>query len=123
MLKEFKTFISRGNVIEMAVGVIVGSAFSNIVSSLVDDVFMPIMGIALGGLDFSGLTLNFKDATIKYGMFIQNVINFLIIAFCLFLFVKFINKLTHKKEKKEQAKPVTDIMLLEEIRDLLKNKK
>lgn len=96
MLKEFKTFISRGNVVEMAVGVIVGSAFSKIISSLVDDVIMPILGIVLGGLDFSGLVLKFNDATIRYGMFIQNVIYFLIIAFCLFLFVKFINKLAHK---------------------------
>lgn len=124
MLKEFKTFISRGNVVEMAVGVIVGSAFSKIISSLVDDVIMPILGIVLGGLDFSGLVLKFNDATIRYGMFIQNVINFLIIAFCLFLFVKFINKLTHKNnKKKEEAPVVTDIMLLEEIRDLLKKKK
>lgn len=124
MLKEFKTFISRGNVVEMAVGVIVGSAFSKIISSLVDDVIMPILGIVLGGLDFSGLVLKFNDATIRYGMFIQNVINFLIIAFCLFLFVKFINKLAHKNNKKKEDTPVvTDIMLLEEIRDLLKKKK
>ena len=89
MLKEFKTFISRGNVVELAVGVIVGSAFSKIISSIVDDIIMPIMGIILGGLDFSRLSINFHDASINYGMFIQNVIDFLIVSFCLFMVIKF----------------------------------
>jgi large conductance mechanosensitive channel len=125
MLKEFKEFISRGNVVDLAVGVVVGSAFGKIVTSLVSDIIMPIVGIIIGGIDFTGLTLNFKDASIAYGTFIQNIIDFLIISACIFLFVKLINKLTkikkeeEKKEVKEEPKS-EDILLLEEIRDLLK---
>ncbi len=125
--KEFKDFISRGNVIDLAVGVIIGGAFGKIVTSLVDDVLMPIIGVLLGGINFSSLTLKFQDATIKYGMFVQNVIDFLIVAFCVFLLVKFVNKISSidkkkkkQKEKKEEAKKSEDILLLEEIRDLLK---
>ncbi len=125
--KEFKDFISRGNVIDLAVGVIIGGAFGKIVTSLVDDVLMPIIGVLLGGINFSSLTLKFQDATIKYGMFVQNVIDFLIVAFCVFLLVKFVNKLSSiaekkkkQEEKKEEAKKSEDILLLEEIRDLLK---
>jgi large conductance mechanosensitive channel len=80
-LNEFKEFISRGNVIDMAVGVVVGSAFSKIVTSLVNDIFMPILGIVIGGLDFSNLTFKFKDATINYGLFIQNIIDFMFLLF------------------------------------------
>lgn len=125
MLKEFKTFVSRGNVVELAVGVIVGSAFSKIISSIVDDIIMPIMGIILGGLDFSRLSITFNDASINYGMFIQNVIDFLIVSFCLFMVIKFINKISHKEKKKEEKKvvPSEEVVLLQEIRDLLKNKK
>ncbi len=124
MIKEFKQFISRGNVVDLAVGVIVGSAFGKIVSSLVDDILMPIIGIILGGIDFSSLSLKFKDATINYGMFIQNVIDFLIVAFCVFIFVKLINELSkigHKKEepKEEVIIAETELSVLKEIKELL----
>ena len=89
-LKEFKTFISKGNIIDMAVGVIIGSAFSKIVTSIVNDILMPLLGIIIGGLDFTNLTLKVKDATISYGLFLQNIIDFLIVAACIFLFVKII---------------------------------
>lgn len=127
-LSEFKTFISRGNVLDLAVGVIIGSAFNTIVNSLVNDIFMPLVGIIIGGINFASLTLTLGSASIKYGLFIQNIINFLVIAFCLFTFVKFMNKLNRKKEKeaKEEVKePVksNEVLLLEEIRDLLKEGK
>ena len=98
MFKEFKKFIDRGNVLDLAVGVIVGGAFSSIVTSLVNNIFTPIIGLIIGGVDFSSLSITFKDTKIMYGAFIQSVIDFLIVAFCLFLIVKAINKLTHKKE-------------------------
>lgn len=122
VMKEFKEFISRGNVIDLAVGVIIGGAFSKIVSSLVDNVLMPLIGIILGGIDFTNLTLKLNKATINYGLFIQNVIDFLIVAFSIFIFVKFVNKLSKltDKKKKEETKKPEDILLLEEIRDLLK---
>lgn len=123
ILKEFKEFIARGNVVDLAVGVIVGSAFGKIVTSLVNDILMPIIGVILGGIDFTNLTLKFNDATIYYGNFIQNVIDFLIVAFCIFIFVKAINALTEKAKKKEKAPVKSDeVILLEEIRDLLKKK-
>lgn len=127
MLKEFKEFISKGNVIDLAVGVVIGGAFGSIVTSLVNDIMMPLIGIILGGIDFSSLTLNVKDATICYGLFIQQVVNFLIIAFCIFLLIKFINKLNRKKVKeevKEEAPKKSDeVILLEQIRDELKKRK
>jgi len=126
MIKEFKQFISRGNVVDLAVGVIIGGAFGKIVTSLVNDVMMPLIGIVIGGIDFSNLTITFRNATISYGMFIQNIIDFLIISICIFVFVKFINKLS-KPKKEEKPKEVKvkpeDIQLLEEIRDLLKDNK
>lgn len=124
MFKEFRKFIARGNVLDLAVGVIVGGAFSSIVTSLVNNIFTPIIGLVLGGIDFSNLSITFKDTKILYGAFIQSVIDFLIVAFCLFLIVKFVNKLTHKKEEdKKNEKPVksAELTTLEEIRDLLKN--
>lgn len=125
MIKEFKEFISRGNVIDLAVGVIIGGAFGKIVSSLVNDVLMPLIGVCLGGLDFKGLTINIGNASINYGMFIQNIVDFLIIAFCIFIFIKLINRITkfekHKEEEKEAVKS-DEVVLLEEIRDLLKEK-
>lgn len=127
ILKEFKEFIERGNVIDLAVGVVIGSAFSKIVSSVVDDLLMPLIGVILGGLDFSNLAIKVGDSAIKYGSFINNVINFFIIAICVFILVKVINKLTKKKEKKEEAptevKKTDEVLLLEEIRDELKNMK
>lgn len=115
-LKEFKQFISKGNVIDLAVGVIIGSAFGKIVTSMVNDILMPIIGILIGGLDFSALHIKIGDATIQYGMFLQNVIDFLIVASCIFIFIKIVSKFTHKQEKKKEEQ----IILLEEIRDLLK---
>ena len=123
MFKEFKKFISRGNVLDMAVGVIIGAAFGKIISSLVDDIIMPLVGLALGGVDFTGLTVKVKDATITYGVFIQNVVDFLIIAFCIFLVVKAFNKLAKKEEKKAAAVKSDEVKLLEEIRDLMKKEK
>ncbi len=99
MFKEFKKFIDRGNVLDLAVGVIVGGAFSSIVTSLVNNIFTPIIGLIIGGVDFSSLSITFRDTKIMYGAFIQSVIDFLIVAFCLFLIVKAINKLTHKKRR------------------------
>lgn len=122
MLKEFKKFIARGNVLDLAVGVIVGGAFSSIVTSLVNNIFTPIIGLIVGGVDFSSLSITFRDTKIMYGAFIQSVIDFLIVAFCLFIVVKAVNRVTHKKEEKP-AKPVKseELKTLEEIRDLLKN--
>lgn len=119
-LKEFKQFVSKGNVIDLAVGVIIGSAFGKIVTSMVNDILMPIIGILIGGLDFSALHIKIGDATIQYGMFLQNVIDFLIVASCIFIFIKIVSKFTHKQEKEEEKKKEEQIILLEEIRDLLK---
>lgn len=130
IVNEFKEFISKGNVLDLAVGVIIGGAFQKIVTSLVNDVLMPILGIVIGGLDFTSLTLKFKDATINYGAFIQNIIDFLLMAFCIFIIIKVFNNLKNKLEKKEEKKEevIEEIkksnkeILLEEIRDLLKEK-
>ena len=126
MGEDFKTFISRGNVVDMAVGVIVGGAFGKIVTSLVNDVLTPIVGVFLGGLNFSELSFGFKDAQINYGLFIQTVVDFLIIAACIFamvkLFEKFKKKEEPKEEVKEEPKKSDEVLLLEEIRDLLKKK-
>ena len=109
----------------MAVGVIIGSAFGKIVSSLVEDVIMPFVGIIIGGHDFSNLTLKVGDATINYGIFLQNIVDFIIIAFCIFIFIKIINKLKRPKkvDKKEEINVSDEVILLTEIRDLLKNEK
>ena len=124
-LQEFKEFIAKGNVIDMAVGVIIGAAFGKIVSSIVDDILMPLLGVIIGGIDFTGLSLKVKDATITYGNFIQNVIDFLIIAVCIFFMIKAIDKVTKKnkeEEAEEEAEKDENTVLLEEIRDLLKEK-
>ena len=122
LFKEFAAFISKGNVIDLAVGVVIGSAFGKIVSSLVNDIIMPLVGVLIGGIDFSGLSVNVGDAKVEYGMFIQNIIDFLIVALCIFLFIKVINKFKRKKEAEPAPAPVKDekTVLLEEIRDLLK---
>ena len=129
---EFKKFISRGSVVDMAIGVIIGGAFGKIVSSLVNDIIMPLVGVVLGGLDFSSLSIKVGDASIKYGSFIQSVVDFLIIALCIFTMLQILNSLKEKADKKlghkkEEEMPKKDeqIVLLEEIRDLLKkqNKK
>ena len=128
IVNEFKTFICRGNVVDMAVGVIIGAAFGKIVTSLVNDILMPFIGVILGGLDFSSLKITFRDATIAYGLFIQSIIDFLIIALCIFVMIKFFEKLKRKEEvveetKEEPKKPSEEVELLREIRDLLKKKK
>lgn len=117
---EFKEFISRGNVVDMAVGVIIGTAFGKIVTSLVNDVLMPLIGIILGGLDFSSLSINIGDATILYGSFIQTIVDFLIVAFCIFMMIKFFEKFKKKEEKAVTPSKSDEVKLLEEIRDLLK---
>lgn len=120
-VNEFKNFISRGNVVDMAIGVIIGGAFGKIVSSLVNDILMPLIGIVLGGLDFSSLSIKINDATIAYGNFIQTIVDFLIIAFCIFVMIKIFEKFKTKEEKKKEE-PVksSEVILLEEIRDILK---
>ena len=121
-LKEFKEFISKGNVVDLAVGVIIGGAFGKIVTSIVNDVLMPIIGVIIGGIDFSNLSFKVGDATVMYGLFIQNVIDFLIVSACIFVLVKFINKFNKKEEVVvvEEVKKDETVLLLEEIRDLLK---
>lgn len=128
MIKEFKEFISRGNVMDMAVGVIMGNAFGKIVTSVVNDIIMPLIGVLIGGINFTNLSIEIGNSKIMYGNFIQNIIDFLIIAVCIFIFVKLINKLNNihiKKKEEEKPKPEKvvkkeEILLLEEIRDLLK---
>lgn len=119
--EDFKTFISRGNVVDMAVGVIIGGAFSKIVTSLVNDILTPIIGVFLGGLDFSKLTFGIKDAQISYGLFIQTIVDFLIIAACIFTMVKLFERFKKKEEPEiKQVVKSEEVLLLEEIRDLLK---
>lgn len=119
VLKEFKKFIARGNVLDLAVGVIVGGAFSSIVSSLVNNIFTPILGLIMGGIDFSNLSITFRDTKIMYGAFIQSIIDFLIVAFCLFLVVKAMNKINIKKEEPKKVTKSEELKVLEQIRDLL----
>jgi len=123
--KEFKEFISKGNIFDMAVGVIIGGAFGKIVTSLVNDIIMPLVGILIGGLDFTGLTLNVKDAVVNYGTFIQNVIDFLIVALCIFVVIKAMSRFKKKEEEAPEvpAKPSEEVLLLREIRDSLKKSK
>jgi large conductance mechanosensitive channel protein len=139
-IKEFKEFAMKGNVMDMAVGVIIGGAFGKIVSSLVDDVLMPVIGKLTGGVSFVDLFVTLGDGNFKtlaaakeagaavfaYGQFIQNIVDFLIVAFCIFLMLKGINKMNRKKEEPapepEAPKGPTQEELLAEIRDLLKNK-
>ncbi len=128
-ISEFKTFALRGNVMDMAVGIILGAAFGTIVNSLVGDVIMPPVGMLLGGVDFSDLAITLKHAVgdtpavvIKYGVFINAVISFLIVAFAVFLLVKGVNKLEHLRKPEKASTPTLtpDQELLTEIRDLLK---
>ncbi|MBU0991947.1 MAG: large-conductance mechanosensitive channel protein MscL [Proteobacteria bacterium] len=132
MLKEFKEFAVKGNVIDMAVGIIIGAAFGKIVSSFVGDVIMPPIGVLLGGVDFTNLAFIIKEAAegapavvISYGKFIQTVVDFTIIAFAIFIAVKGINTFKRKEEEAPKAPPAPPVqeVLLAEIRDLLKNRK
>jgi large conductance mechanosensitive channel len=124
VLKEFRDFAVKGNVIDLAVGVIIGAAFGKIVSSLVADLIMPLVGIFLGGLNYSDLVWEVGDAKITYGKFVQNVIDFLIVAWVIFLMVKVINRVRRKLQEEpaaaSAAPPPRQEQLLEEIRDLLK---
>lgn len=124
MLREFREFINRGNVMDLAVAVIIGAAFGAIVTSLVDDIIMPLIGVIIGGIDFSGLAVTVGDAAITYGNFIQAVVNFLIIAFVIFLLVRTLNNMQKRfaREAAEEPPPEAppDVQLLGEIRDLLK---
>ena len=129
---EFKTFIARGNVMDLAVGVIVGSAFTGIVTSLTNNILMPIIGLIIGGFDFTKLALNLdvwgREVAINYGAFIQSTVDFLLTALCIFVIIKLMNKFFAKKEeekKEEKKEPVKsdEVLLLEEIRDLLKENK
>ena len=121
---EFKTFIARGNVIDLAVGMIIGTAFTTIVKSLVDDMVMPFIGWLIGGMDFTAMKIQLsEEAFINYGTFIQNIFSFIAIAFVVFCMVKIVNKLHAKKEEEKKPEPpkVSDeAKLLTEIRDLLK---
>lgn len=126
MWNDFKKFAFKGNVLELAVAVIIGGAFGKIVSSVVDDIIMPLIGILLGGLDFSSLEIPVKDAAITYGAFIQSVVDFLIIAFSIFIFIRLLGKLKKKEEEQQEEAPPApsnEELLLTEIRDLLKEQK
>ena len=138
MLNEFKAFAMRGNVVDMAVGIVIGAAFGRIVSSFVNDVIMPPIGMLMGNLDFSNLFINLGDGAyqslaaaeeagapvIKYGLFINNVLDFVIVAFAIFMVIRGMNKLKKQEEEKpaEPPKPSAEVQLLTEIRDALGNR-
>jgi large conductance mechanosensitive channel len=122
-VREFREFAVKGNVVDLAVAVIIGAAFGKIVSSLVGDIIMPVVGALIGGIHFESLVFEVGDAKIAYGKFIQNVVDFILVAFVIFLLVKMINHLRRKDEQKPPAAPPPrQEQLLEEIRDLLKRK-
>lgn len=125
MWKEFKEFALKGNVIDLAVAVVIGAAFGKIVSSLVENIIMPLVGLLMGGYDFSGLSIKVMDAKITYGVFIQNVVDFLIVAFAIFLAVRLLSKFKKKEVAVEEPVPEVDTKeeLLKEIRDLLREGK
>ena len=128
LVDEFKAFVMRGNVVDMAVGVIIGGAFGKIVTSLVNDIFMPIIGMVLGNVNFTSLEIKLgepvegaEQAAIRYGMFIQEIVNFLIVALCIFMFIKLIAKIQKKKDEEPAPapEPTKEEVLLTEIRDAL----
>ena len=129
-IAEFKKFIARGNVLDLAIGVIIGGAFTSIVNSLVNDIFMPIIGILFGGIDFTELKYvitpaagDVPESAIYYGNFIQNVVNFLLVSFFIFCVVKGVNRFHQKKQQAAPApKTSEEVLLLREIRDLMKDK-
>ncbi|EHN15403.1 large-conductance mechanosensitive channel protein MscL [Clostridium sporogenes] len=128
IIEEFKDFAVKGNAVELAVGVVIGGAFGKIVTSLVEDIIMPLVGLLIGGIDFTNLkfTMSFSEkavVSIKYGNFIQAAVNFLIISFSIFLFIRLINKFKKKEEEVEEPKISNEEILLTEIRDLLKENK
>ena len=126
MWEEFKKFAVKGNVLDLAVAVVIGGAFGKIVSSLVDNIIMPLVGVLLGGKSFEKLSFTIVDAEVKYGIFIQSIVDFFIISFSIFMFIKILNSLKRKKEEEvvgEEPKVDPEIELLAEIRDLLKEQK
>ena len=141
LIKEFKEFAMRGNVIDMAVGVVIGAAFGKIISSLVDDIIMPLVGVATGGINFTDYKFVIQQAvidgatkevitpevTLNWGTWVQTIVDFLIVAFCIFIAIKGINSLKRQEKKAEEApaapEPTKEEVLLTEIRDLLKEKK
>lgn len=119
MWKDFKAFAMQGNVIDLAVGIIIGAAFGSIVSSLVDNIMMPLLGLLMGGIDFSSLAFHVGDAEVGYGLFLQNIVDFLIIAFSIFIFIRFLNKMKKEEVEEEEVEVDEQTELLTEIRDLL----
>jgi large conductance mechanosensitive channel len=122
MLQEFRSFAMKGNVVDLAVGVIIGVAFGKIIASLVEDVIMPLVGTVIGGVNFAGLALTIGSATVKYGKFLQSCLDFLIIAWVVFIAVQAINRLQREKPPAPAAAPRQEV-LLEEIRDLLQRQR
>ncbi|NCN52770.1 large-conductance mechanosensitive channel protein MscL [Candidatus Parcubacteria bacterium] len=121
--EEFKKFAMRGNVVDMAVGIVIGAAFGKIVASLVENIVTPTIGLVLGGIDLTSFTINIGSASIAYGTFLQSIIDFIIIAFAIFLVIKGMNKLQRHEDKKTEAQqkvPSEEVILLREIRDTLK---
>ena len=123
MLKDFRQFAVKGNVIDLAVGVVIGSAFGNIVTSLVNDIMMPILGILLGGVNLTSKRIIIGQAVVKYGLFLQTIVDFLIIAFSIFVCIRFLQRLRSKEKKDAPKKPSDEVIVLSEIRDLLKEEK
>lgn len=123
---EFKSFALKGNVMDLAVGVIIGAAFGKIIDSLVSDIVMPILGIFIGGVDFTTLSFGVNDTMVMYGNFLQAIFNLLVVAFALFVLIKALNRMRREKKTEKNPDPVEtpeDIALLTEIRDLLKTQK
>ncbi|KKT78161.1 MAG: Large-conductance mechanosensitive channel [Parcubacteria group bacterium GW2011_GWF2_44_8] len=124
-VKEFKAFAMRGNVVDLAVAVVIGAAFGKIVSSLVENIVTPLIGVLLGGVDFSGLSFTIGESIIKYGVFLQSIFDFMVIAFAIFMVIKALSRLKNKEEivVDEPPKPIPeDIVLLREIRDELRGR-
>ena len=123
--EEFKKFISKGNVVDLAVAVVIGNAFNKIITSLVNDIIMPLVGIIIGGIDFTEISVTIGSEQLMIGTFIQNIVDFLIIAMSIFVVIKVLTKFTpkHKEETVKEVKKSDDVILLEEIRDLLKENK
>ena len=122
LLKEFRDFAMKGNVLDLAVGVIIGGAFGKIVSSLVSDILMPAIGLLIGKLDFSTLALTIGESKIAYGMFLQSVVDFVIVAFCIFLMIKQLNRFKKTAPPPPPSELPADIKLLTEIRDALRSR-
>ncbi len=119
-IHDFKEFISKGNVLDLAIAVVIGNAFNAIVTSLVNDVIMPFVGIIIGGIDFTDIAITYKTSSIMVGNFIQSIINFLIIALSIFVMIQVFQKLSHKKKEETPPPKREEVILLEEIRDLLR---